>query len=514
MDFSSLTPPYRGSGFFEFWLSAVGSWIGLGGVLFHSHPSYLYFLTSLITFVLHIPIILLLFLSPPLRSAHLPLGVVPLGLTALTVIFALLSNYLVRRAKRREGERICRMLTDAAGRERGAGEEGTARALVGIQGKGIWGGFVSFISGIVGLIAGLAGVVLVTLLLIDLSITAYDHGIALPSIHSRLVSVHPKNTPWATQVHLACMDPPANLTRHQSLTRKPKTLPTVLYEPPSGVPGSLALLSTPLPPAGESAENPGRWILDLQAAGEVGRVCVWDRPGYGFSEVMSTADLGDVADALWAALSEANEAKSSFALIGEGYGGLVSRIFASRHPKSIHSLLHIEAQTAQTYFNESPRGLSPISLLTHRIATRLLPSLITPLSLTRLPSILLRRSDSLSRILASTHPLPSTERLNENLRKARLQETWGSHSHTSASFRALLGSGQNYPRDAPAIVISSQERMDGDETWAEGQRGLAEEVTGEDGLVEWLKVDGDTKWVCEGEGRAVCEESLRKLLGT
>lgn len=53
------------------------------------------------------------------------------------------------------------MLSDAAGREQRS-EESTARALVGVQGKGFWGGLVGVVSGIVGLIAGLAGAILVT----------------------------------------------------------------------------------------------------------------------------------------------------------------------------------------------------------------------------------------------------------------------------------------------------------------------------------------------------------------
>jgi hypothetical protein len=138
---------------------------------------------------------------------------------------------------------------------------------------------------------------------------------------------------------------------------------------------------------------------------------------------------------------------------------LVTRVFAARHSRLVHSLLHLDAQTAQTYFNENPRGLSPFSLLIHRLATRLFPSLLTPLSLNRFPSVLLRRSSSLSRVLASTHPKPSTERLNENLRKARVQESFGSHSHTSSSFRALLESGGKYPSSRKAVVISSVERM-------------------------------------------------------
>ena len=199
-------------------------------------------------------------------------------------------------------------------------------------------------------------------------------------------------------------------------------------------------------------------------------------------------------------------------LLMRSHHSLVTRVFASRRPESIHSLLHIDAQTAQTYFNEAPRGLSVPSLALHRVATRLLPSLLTPLSFARLPSVLLRRSSSLSRILASSHPAPSTVRLSENLQKARLQETFGAHSHTSSSFRALLESGRQYPSARPAIVLSSLRMMEEDEEWAEGQRGLAEEVTAEEGLVSWEKVQGVDHWVCEGEGKAVCENAVKRLL--
>ena len=87
---------------------------------------------------------------------------VPFILTASTAFFALLSNYLVRRARYKESQRIVRMLTDAAARESRNTEESNARALVGVQGKGVWGRLVSFISGVTGLIAGLAAVVIVT----------------------------------------------------------------------------------------------------------------------------------------------------------------------------------------------------------------------------------------------------------------------------------------------------------------------------------------------------------------
>jgi pimeloyl-ACP methyl ester carboxylesterase len=100
-----------------------------------------------------------------------------------------------------------------------------------------------------------------------------------------------------------------------------KSLPTIIYESSSGVPGSLAVLDYPPIPSAEDAHLPGQWLFDLQDKGQVGRVCVWDRPGYGFSEVLGNADLGKVADALWLALKAHGETKSQLALVGEGYGG-------------------------------------------------------------------------------------------------------------------------------------------------------------------------------------------------
>jgi hypothetical protein len=55
--------------------------------------------------------------------------------------------------------------------------------------------------------------------------------------------------------------------------------------------------------------------------------------------------------------------------------------------------------------------------------------------------------------------------------------------------------------------------MDKVEGWEEGQRGLAQEVTSDEGLVDWIKVKGVGHWVCEGNGTSVCEKALMKLIG-
>jgi hypothetical protein len=78
----------------------------------------------------------------------------------------------------------------------------------------------------------------------------------------------------------------------------------------------------------------------------------------------------------------------------------------------------------------------------------------------------------------------------------------------------LLESNERYPKDARAIVLSSNRTMSADADWAEGQRGLAEEVTSDEGLVDWIKVDGVGHRVCEGHGKKVCERALRRLLSS
>lgn len=81
----------------------------------------------------------------------------------------------------------------------------------------------------------------------------------------------------------------------------------------------MALLDFAPIPSGEEAVIPGKWIVDMQAKGHLGRVCVWDRPGYGFSEVLGGAELGSIAESLWLALDHIGE-NGDFAVVGEGFG--------------------------------------------------------------------------------------------------------------------------------------------------------------------------------------------------
>lgn len=81
----------------------------------------------------------------------------------------------------------------------------------------------------------------------------------------------------------------------------------------------MALLDFAPIPSGEDSVIPGKWILDMQEEGRVGRVCVWDRPGYGFSDVLGGAQLGSIAESLWLALDKVGET-GDLAVVGEGFG--------------------------------------------------------------------------------------------------------------------------------------------------------------------------------------------------
>jgi len=107
----------------------------------------------------HIPMILIIWLSKPLRHQHVPFFLVPFGVTAATLFFALLANYLVRRARQLESDRIFRMLSDVS--DRRDEENRLARAWIG-SGGGAWARFVDFIVGVLELLAGLVGLIVIT----------------------------------------------------------------------------------------------------------------------------------------------------------------------------------------------------------------------------------------------------------------------------------------------------------------------------------------------------------------
>lgn len=105
-------------------------------------------------------------------------------------------------------------------------------------------------------------------------IRTYDSTYPLPFKNSQLFKIRLADSSHTFRVHLSCTGPntlrPPNGTvagPTASESFKPgrvRRVPTILYESPSKVSGT------------EGAD----WLLDMRDRGEVGRVCIWDRPGY------------------------------------------------------------------------------------------------------------------------------------------------------------------------------------------------------------------------------------------
>jgi hypothetical protein len=177
-DFSSALLPYRGSGMLEVWIAGLGAWTGFQTIFFFASPVYLIFLVNLLSLLLLTVLFLMTMISPPLRTAHYPLMFVPLGITALTYLLALLSSYAVRKARDTEGKRLMQVLAERHAEEgmNGRGrvnaserraaqrehEEEIAQALVGMQGNGFWKGLARGLKAVLGFIGSLAGVTVVT----------------------------------------------------------------------------------------------------------------------------------------------------------------------------------------------------------------------------------------------------------------------------------------------------------------------------------------------------------------
>jgi len=206
------------------------------------------------------------------------------------------------------------------------------------------------------------------------------------------------------------------------------------------------------------------WAHENYVNGTIGRLCYWDRPGYGFSDVApSPLSAGMAADALSEALANAGE-DGPWVLVSHGIGSIYSRIFASRHGNSIKGLMFIDP-LHEDYLPEigSPR----------RGFFLWIRGVVSPLGLEVLFNAIFKGRSRQDRIYGGS------SYLNPRLIKAKLQESLAAKSFTKteiATSRAILS------RDIPLIVVSSGENVKRSMDWDHKQKELTK-VT--DNLLYW-----------------------------
>jgi pimeloyl-ACP methyl ester carboxylesterase len=251
------------------------------------------------------------------------------------------------------------------------------------------------------------------------------------------------------------------------------------------------------------------WSLVQPAVARLTRACSYDRAGFGWSEA---GPLPRTASRIAAELHELLRAAalpSPFLLVGHSYGGLVMRLYASRHPNDVAGLVLIEPAIPEEWANPtdqqraliargirlcrygataSRRGLAQFVSMLVRIgalrAARLIVGLVSRGGL--------RRDDE--GILAPIWKLPPEVRgvLRQMWTQPKFFEALGSQIDTICeSATEVMTAGPSDYSDLPLAVISSarssEERLQADSALARRSRRGRHILAAESG--HWVPLD-------------------------
>ncbi|KAF3907127.1 hypothetical protein ABW21_db0204619 [Orbilia brochopaga] len=398
----------RGGGWFAFGCSTLA--IGVVTLLLFSFtiPSRAEEVVQSIIAVLLLVDLIVVLSVPELRAEEGWIGIASSSFVLFVTTWAVIVDRTVEWGKKEEEERL-------------TGRAETRRSLKE---------WLSVFSALVVMIVFLAIAVLFTG---TLSLRAYDHSLKVPG-RRIWVDNH------TYQAHVYCT------SRHDANNTRESV--TVFLE------------------SGERAVGGGMldWAHEAYVEGVIGRLCYWDRPGYGFSDVApSPLSAGMAADALSEALAKIGES-GPFILVSHGVGSIYSRIFAARHGKAIKGLLLIDPlhEDYLPTLASASRGF----LLWFRGVT-------SPLGLETLLPAMFRSRTREDRIFGRSSAS------NPRLISAKLQESLAANTFTKAE---IATARETLERKVPLVVVSSGENVKRDEQWDTWQREMTK-VT--DHLIAW-----------------------------
>ena len=92
-----------------------------------------------------------------------------------------------------------------------------------------------------------------------------------------------------------------------------------------------------------SLEQFQEWIQELYHMNKIERYCIWDRPGFGFSDsAPSPTSIGIIVEYLMEALKKEG-IEGPYSAVGFDVGGLYSKVFALRNAGQMHSMLLVDS---------------------------------------------------------------------------------------------------------------------------------------------------------------------------
>lgn len=97
------------------------------------------------------------------------------------------------------------------------------------------------------------------------------------------------------------------------------------------------------------------WTLVQPEVARVTRACVYDRAGFGWSEIGPLPrTAGRVADEL-RVLLDRGEVPPPFVLVGHSFGGLVMRVFAHRYREDVSALVLVDPAHPEDWVEPAPK---------------------------------------------------------------------------------------------------------------------------------------------------------------
>lgn len=434
-----VSPPglhTRGSGFFDFSYTTLTAGLLLVALLFFSAPSKAMQVSmAVITVVLLVDMIIIVSV-PRLRLEEGWPGIASVVWAALIGIWCVITDRVVAWGKREEEERL-------------TGRAETRRTLRE------W----------------LAVLFATTILIVYIVITIFMTATLV--LRARDSSLEMEGTRYLVDgdkyaVHLACFG--------NSSTGNGTSVPTMMLEGGEGPPE--ASLEQWAWAAWQNGTIPGRW-------------CVWDRPGYGWSDnAPSPHSAGMSADALSEALAVAGE-EGPWILVSAGYGSVVSRIFAARHVRNIAGIMLVDPLHEDLLYTIGSPGRG-ILLWAWGI--------ISPLGIQRVVGALFYGVTREDRVYGK-YAYQGGKYI-----KAQLQENLVADSLTK---NEVVSARTIQSPDVPLVVVSSGIHSRKDREWDRKQEDLTHLT---DNLIGWDTVNKAPHEVWQTlDGRQVMEKRLVQL---
>lgn len=550
-----LLPPHRSPAVLPFWFAVISASILAPGLLFFELASKATNIFHLFVLFCSAVDVILLGAVPEFRTTHSYLGFLSVGITLCSALWAFTSSMHLQK----------QYVHFTVNPDVGAPVVAQV-PLSRTQAK--WTRRFKLIWAIVGGILVAAASLLITF---DLTLDAADSAFKplgnLTLVHPRALTkdpVYPQDPPDTNpypvsfRLHLACESAPAqpNDLKNHNATRGPTAL-VMTERGVSGVIGAQFLRDmvsrSNLPRTGG---DDGHLAL--------GRVCFWDRVGYGHSDfVYQPTSVKLQTEALYQALLENGElqhdatsarnksahALGQFMVVSTGYGQLFAQDFVVQHPQLVHSFLHVDAETPASWYTDKVKDTIRAGYMANyhgmwgSLWYDLLPALAEPMGVARLIG-LLRGRTVVDRILAPGQRgravagdlggggwrVKSAGGSNARL----MMSTWLERRDANAGVQSrnyvrLQNATQSYHdllAKRPVAVLSSFWKIHADvDGFADEQRNsLVLPAKDASSLVGWWRVGdrkkrsggGDTggpAGICSTQlGLVFCQEAVRKLI--